>query len=253
MIASLGSWMRGSGTSVTRTSRFPAMSAPASAAPVVGNSEVAPCPRSPAIHRLARKSFPAGRAGSVAGIPRSWKRHMKALTPLLTAGALAGAAALTARRGPDDLRGEVAVVTGASRGLGLLLARELARQGCPLVMCARDPRLDRAAGQLREAGADVTAVACDVTDEATASRLVQAALERHRPAEHRHQQRRDHPGRPGTGGLPGTLRDRTGHHGARARPPGPGGAASHARSASRPDRHHRLDRRQAERPAPAAL
>jgi NAD(P)-dependent dehydrogenase (short-subunit alcohol dehydrogenase family) len=105
---------------------------------------------------------------------------MKALTPLLTAGALAGAAALTARRGPDDLRGEVAVVTGASRGLGLLLARELARQGCPLVICARDSaELDRAAGQLREVGADVTAVACDVTDEATASRLVQAALERH--------------------------------------------------------------------------
>ena len=105
---------------------------------------------------------------------------MKALTPLLTAGALAGAAALAARRGPDDLRGEVAVVTGASRGLGLLLARELAGQGCPLVICARDSaELDRAAGQLREAGADVTAVACDVTDEATPSRLVQAALERH--------------------------------------------------------------------------
>ena len=105
---------------------------------------------------------------------------MKALTPLLTAGALAGAAALTARRGPDDLRGEVAVVTGASRGLGLLLARELARQGCPLVICARDSaELDRAARQLREAGADVTAMACDVTDEATPSRLVQAALERH--------------------------------------------------------------------------
>ena len=105
---------------------------------------------------------------------------MKALTPLLTAGALVGAAALAARRGPDDLRGEVAVVTGASRGLGLLLARELAGQGCPLVICARDSaELDRAAGQLREAGADVTAVACDVTDEATPSRLVQAALERH--------------------------------------------------------------------------
>jgi len=105
---------------------------------------------------------------------------MKALTPLLTAGALAAAAALTARRAPDDLRGEVAIVTGASRGLGLLLARELGRQGCPLVICARDPaELDRAAAQLREAGADVTAVACDVTDEATPSRLVQAALERH--------------------------------------------------------------------------
>jgi len=105
---------------------------------------------------------------------------MKTLTPLLTAGALAGAAALAARRAPDDLRGEVAVVTGASRGLGLLLAGELARQGCRLVICARDAaELDRAAAQLREAGADVTAVACDVTDEATPARLVETALERH--------------------------------------------------------------------------
>ena len=105
---------------------------------------------------------------------------MKTLTPLLTAGALAGAAALAARRAPDDLRDEVAVVTGASRGLGLLLAGELARQGCRLVICARDAaELDRAAAQLREAGAGVTAVACDVTDEATPSRLVQTALERY--------------------------------------------------------------------------
>ena len=43
---------------------------------------------------------------------------MKALIPLLTTGAVA---ALTARRAPDDRHGEVAVVTGASRGLGLLL------------------------------------------------------------------------------------------------------------------------------------
>src|SRR5258707_8691477 len=105
---------------------------------------------------------------------------MKALPPLLSVGALAAAAALTARRAPDDLRGEVAIVTGASRGLGLLLARELARQGCPLVICARDPaELDRAAAQLREAGADVTAVACDVTEEATPARLGQAPPERH--------------------------------------------------------------------------
>ena len=36
-------------------------------------------------------------------------------------------------RTQDNLRGEVAVVTGASRGLGLLLARH----GCSLVICAR--------------------------------------------------------------------------------------------------------------------
>jgi len=100
--------------------------------------------------------------------------------PVADRGRAGGAAVISARRTPDDLRGEVAIVTGASRGLGLLLARELARQGCPLVICARDSaELDRAAAQLREAGAEVTAVACDVTDEATPSRLVQTALERH--------------------------------------------------------------------------
>ena len=97
--------------------------------------------------------------------------------PLITAGVLAGAI-LTARRAKDDLHGEVAVVTGASRGLGLLLARELAGQGCPLVICARDAaELERAADELRAAGAEVTTVACDVTDEATPRLLIDTAVQ----------------------------------------------------------------------------
>jgi short-subunit dehydrogenase len=104
---------------------------------------------------------------------------MKIPFPLITAGVLAGAI-LTARRAQDDLHGEVAVVTGASRGLGLLLARELARQGCPLVICARDAaELERAADELRAAGAEVTTVACDVTDEATPQLLIDTAVQRY--------------------------------------------------------------------------
>jgi short-subunit dehydrogenase len=102
---------------------------------------------------------------------------MKIPVPLITAGVLAGAI-LTARRAQDDLHGEVAVVTGASRGLGLLLARELAGQGCPLVICARDAaELERAADELRAAGAEVTTVACDVTDEATPQLLIDTAVQ----------------------------------------------------------------------------
>jgi short-subunit dehydrogenase len=104
---------------------------------------------------------------------------MKTPVPLITAGVLAGAI-LTARRSQDDLRGEVAVVTGASRGLGLLLARELAGQGCPLVVCARDAaELERAADDLRAVGAEVTTVACDVTDEATPQLLIETAVQRY--------------------------------------------------------------------------
>ena len=104
---------------------------------------------------------------------------MKTPIPLITAGVLAGAI-LTARRAQDDLHGEVAVVTGASRGLGLLLARELAGQGCPLVICARDAaELERAADELRAAGAEVTTVACDVTDEATPQLLIDTAVQRY--------------------------------------------------------------------------
>jgi len=87
---------------------------------------------------------------------------MKALTPLLTAGpaGLGGSRrppwAARGRCLPDDLpRARVGrVVTGASRGLGLLLARELARQGCPLVICARDPARNWTGRRpkLREAG-----------------------------------------------------------------------------------------------------
>ena len=105
---------------------------------------------------------------------------MKATVPLVTAVTTLAGAILAARRGQDDIRGEVAVVTGASRGLGLLLARELARHSCPLVICARDAaELDRAAGHLRAAGAEVTAVACDITDEASPRLLVDTAIERY--------------------------------------------------------------------------
>ena len=75
--------------------------------------------------------------------------------------------------------GKSAVVTGASRGLGLGIARELARQGARLVICARDgDALNEAAWQLRDAGADVHAVRCDVSSEGAAEHLVAEATHR---------------------------------------------------------------------------
>jgi NAD(P)-dependent dehydrogenase (short-subunit alcohol dehydrogenase family) len=78
-----------------------------------------------------------------------------------------------------DLRGQVVLVTGSSRGLGLALARELARAGCRLVLCARDADgLERARHEIAALGASVLAAPCDVSDRAQVRSLVQNATER---------------------------------------------------------------------------
>lgn len=74
---------------------------------------------------------------------------------------------------------EVAVVTGASRGLGLLLARELGRRGMDLVVCARTrATLDAAAAELRDTGVEVVPVAADVGEKADVERVIDTAVRR---------------------------------------------------------------------------
>lgn len=103
-------------------------------------------------------------------------RKWVALAPIgAVAAALGGI-----RRPGDDLSGEVALITGASRGLGLALARELACRSCRLVICGRNQDdLERAAAELRARGADVETVAGDITDEAMPQRLIDTATERY--------------------------------------------------------------------------
>ncbi|MEU7813996.1 SDR family NAD(P)-dependent oxidoreductase [Pseudonocardia sp. NPDC049154] len=70
----------------------------------------------------------------------------------------------------------VAVVTGASRGIGRATAEALATEGVRLVLGARRAQgLDLAALAVRARGAEVATVAGDVTDPATAAALVAAA------------------------------------------------------------------------------
>jgi uncharacterized protein len=61
----------------------------------------------------------------------------------------------------DDER-KLALVTGASSGIGLELARELAGRGYDLIVAAEDDELDPAADELRAEGADVTAIRVDL-------------------------------------------------------------------------------------------
>lgn len=76
----------------------------------------------------------------------------------------------TAAAGPA---GSVALVAGGSRGLGLLIARELLRRGCTVVACARDAaELSEAANLLPHADRFHTRV-CDVADAEAVQSLVE--------------------------------------------------------------------------------
>jgi NAD(P)-dependent dehydrogenase (short-subunit alcohol dehydrogenase family) len=73
-------------------------------------------------------------------------------------------------------RNQVAIVTGASRGLGLVIASTLAARGYDLVIGARDAvALEQAAASLRRETRRVITVAGDVADAAVRQRLVDAA------------------------------------------------------------------------------
>jgi 3-oxoacyl-[acyl-carrier protein] reductase len=74
------------------------------------------------------------------------------------------------------IEGKVALVTAASKGLGRGVAAALAREGCRVVICAREPeRLARTAAEL---GDDVLAIPADVTAPDAPARLVDATVER---------------------------------------------------------------------------
>jgi NAD(P)-dependent dehydrogenase (short-subunit alcohol dehydrogenase family) len=101
-------------------------------------------------------------------------------------GLVAGAAAMIAGRRVARARhaisfeGRVVVITGGSRGLGLVLARQLAAQKARLCLLARDEaELERAKAQLLEHGSpEVLTLRCDVRRRGDVRAAVAAILER---------------------------------------------------------------------------
>src|SRR5205823_10251415 len=84
------------------------------------------------------------------------------------------AMSLVRRRSKYDLRGKTVLVTGGSRGLGLLLGREFAARGARIAISARDPEeLARAAEQLRRTSAEVLALEADMTMREEAKNTIQ--------------------------------------------------------------------------------
>ena len=71
------------------------------------------------------------------------------------------------------LQGKVALITGASRGIGKGIAEGLAKEGCNLVICARNLEpLQKTAGELARHNVKILAVEADITVEADRSRLI---------------------------------------------------------------------------------
>jgi 3-oxoacyl-[acyl-carrier protein] reductase len=78
-----------------------------------------------------------------------------------------------------DLSGRVALVTGASRGIGRAIAQRLARQGAFVVAAARGDNAKVVVDEIAAAGGNAEAAALDVTEPGAPEQFVAGALARH--------------------------------------------------------------------------
>ena len=77
------------------------------------------------------------------------------------------------------LAGKVAIVTGASRGIGAAIAKLLAEEGASVALCARNLAACEATAQVvRDAGAEAMAMSVDVADAAQVDACVKAVIEK---------------------------------------------------------------------------
>ena len=77
----------------------------------------------------------------------------------------------------QDLPGRVAFVTGAASGIGLGMARAFSNAGMKVMLADIEATaLSAAAQQLREGGADVSSVVCDVSQRASVQAATDATL-----------------------------------------------------------------------------
>jgi NAD(P)-dependent dehydrogenase (short-subunit alcohol dehydrogenase family) len=89
-----------------------------------------------------------------------------------TAAAMIGRS-LVRRLSEYDLRGKIVLITGGSRGLGLVMAREFGKQGARLAICARDAdELERARTDLCLRNIEVLTIRCDITNQSDVEELM---------------------------------------------------------------------------------
>jgi NAD(P)-dependent dehydrogenase (short-subunit alcohol dehydrogenase family) len=81
----------------------------------------------------------------------------------------------------DELREQVAVVTGAARGIGAAISRQLASMGATVVLAARDNALlERVKHEIEDAGGAAEVAELDLLDESSVESLAKAVETRHR-------------------------------------------------------------------------
>src|SRR5690349_8753055 len=79
-----------------------------------------------------------------------------------------------------ELTGKVAIVTGASRGIGEAIARALAAHGAKVVLSSRKLEgLQAVAAEIKAAGGEASAITCHAGDEAQIRALVAQSVERY--------------------------------------------------------------------------
>ena len=104
-------------------------------------------------------------------MPSQWVRTTGLLAGVVAASL--AARALVRRANAISFRNRVVLITGGSRGLGLILARQFGSEGAHVVICARDEEeLSRGVADLRSRGITATALVCDVCDQERVQEVV---------------------------------------------------------------------------------
>ncbi len=98
---------------------------------------------------------------------------------VLAVGALTAYVVMKQKRKQYSFRAKTVLITGGSRGLGLVLAREFIKEKAQIAICARNgEELERARMDLQNRGAEVLALVCDVRDKNQVEQMIETVRNR---------------------------------------------------------------------------